>query len=309
MKKAMKMIFPAAVLAIMFSACNFNEQNFPGYDAGVAPTNKFAYTDSITDADMVAISKLGLVLDTTYADSLKTKALGGVNKYFNDVETPASRYIPLWLASKYKYGDPKSSVIVISPQYISSEGELQYVSEKYILDSSKVFNIYRNEIFSEAFTSNLGSFSAISKIGDDQKWIWKIYGGLGYAYANGFKVSPQDNEDWLISPAIDLSKRIDANLTFDNAINYDPGFYSKATLWVNDTWDGTTLDTLQWVRKEFTGGTGISWTFANSGPVSLLEYAGKSNVRIAFRYESKLSDAKCPGWEVANIKILESLEE
>jgi len=303
----MKKLFPAVVLAIVLSACNFNEQNFPGYDTGVAPTNKFAYTDSITAADMAEISKLALAYDTSFADSTITKALA-TNKYFTNAESPAYKYIPYWLASKYKYGDPKSSVVVISPQVLTAGGAVQYISEKYILDSSRVFSIYRNEIFAEPFKATLGGFTAYSAIGDEQKWIWKIYGGIGYAYMNGYKSGPQNNEDWLISPPIDLRKREDANLLFDNAINYDPGFAGKVSLWVNDSWDGVTYDTLQWVRKEFIGGTGINWTFVNSGPISLQEYAGKNNVRFAFRYECKATDAKVPGWEVANIKMLETVE-
>ncbi len=294
-------------LSLLFAACNFNEQNFPGYDAKIAPTNVFAYSDSLTTANMSEIIVLGWKAATNAADSTAMNYLV-LNKYFHDVNAPSYNYIPLWLANKYKYGDPKSTVEVTSIQYIADEGETQIIREKYVIDTAGVFRL-SPEIFSESFNTNLGKFTAFSKIGDEQKWTWKIYGGLGYAYMNGFKVAPQNNDDWLISPAIDLRKRVGAYLSFDNAINYDPGFLNKTTLWVNDSWDGATLDTLQWVRKEFVGGTGINWTFVNSGPISLTEYAGKSNIRFAFRYESKTTDAKCPGWEVANIKLLETVEE
>jgi len=307
MKKAMKMIFPAAVLALMFSACNFNEQNFPGYDAGVAPTNKFAYTDSITAADMVAISKLALPFDTTKADSAKTKALA-TNKYFIDTESPASKYIPLWLAKKYKYGDPKSFVVVITPQYITEEGELQYVKEKYILDSSRVFNIYNNEIFAESFVTSIGNFTAVSVTGA-QVWTWNTYKGVGYMKFSGYSSGNQNNEDWLISPAIDLSKRAGAYLRFDNTHKYGTVFTKEMTLWVTDHWDGSsTPDTINWVKKDFTRSLTNDYTFVNSGPVNMTEYAGKTNVRYAFRYLSNTVES-CPTWEVKNTQLIEALEE
>ncbi|HET9571733.1 MAG TPA: choice-of-anchor J domain-containing protein [Bacteroidales bacterium] len=303
----MKIFFPAAVLAIMFSACNFNEQNFPGYDDGVAPTNKFAYTDSITDADMIAISKMALAFDTTKTDSALTKELG-VNKYFKDNLSPASKYIPMWLAKKYKYGDPKSYVIVTTPQYIASEGELMYIKEKYVLDSSRVFHIYRNEIFAEPFLTSIGNFTAVSVVGA-QVWTWNTYKSVGYMKFSGYSGGNQNNEDWLISPAIDLSKRASAYLKFDNTHKYGTNFDKEMTLWVSDNWDGVaTPDTLNWVKKTFIKSLTNDYTFVSSGPVSLTEYANKSNIRIAFRYVSNTRES-CPTWEIKNVQVIESLEE
>lgn len=304
---AMKILFPAAVLALMLSACNFNELNFPGYDAGVAPTNKFAYTDSITEADMVAISKMALAYDTTKADSLQTKALA-TNKYFHNVDAPASKYIPIWLASKYKYGDYKSSVVVVSPQYIAEEGELQYIKEKYVQDSARRFNIYNNEIFAETFMTNITNFTAVSVTGA-QLWLWSSYKGEGFAKFSGYSSGNQNNEDWLISPAIDLTKRTTAFLLFDNTHKYGTKFEQEMTLWVTDTWDGTsTPDTLNWVKKSFTKSLTNDYTFVSSGPIDLSSYAGKTNIRFAFRYLSNTVES-CPTWEIKNVRVLESVEE
>ncbi len=303
----MKMILPAAVLAIMFSACNFNELNFPGYDDGVAPTNKFAYTDSITDADMIAISKMALAYDTTKVDSDATKALAK-EFFFRDDVSPASKYIPMWLAKKYKYGDPKSFVIVTTPQYITEEGEIQYIKEKYIQDSSRVFNIYRNEIFAESFVASIGNFKSISVVGA-QVWTWNTYKGVGYMKFSGYSSGNQNNEDWLISPPIDLSKRLSAYLKFDNTHKYGTVFSKEMTLWVSNNWDGvSTPDTLTWVKKDFIRSLTNDYTFVNSGPVMLNEFAGKSNVRFAFRYVSNTIES-CPTWEVKNTQIIETLEE
>lgn len=305
MKKIFKLLSAAALVAGLAS-CDFNEVNFPGYDDQVAPKNKFAYTDSVTEADMATISKLALKEAKTAADSAKAKALG-TNKYFHDVDAPAADYIPLWLATKYKYGDVKSSVTVVSPQYIAEEGELQYVKEKYVQDSTRKFKLYNAEIFSEPFLTSLGTFTAISVTGD-QKWAWSSYKGDGFAKISGYSNGNKDNEDWLISPAIDMSKRTEALLLFDNTHKFGTVSTKEMTVWVCRDWDGVSTDTLQWTRKMFTYSTTNDYTFVSSGAISLTEFAGKSNVRVAFRYLSN-SKESAPTWEVKNVRLLESLEE
>jgi hypothetical protein len=304
--KKIAYILPVFGLSLMLAACDFNELNFPGYDDEVAPTNVFAYEDSVTETDMADISKLGLKAATNTADSTAAKYLA-TNKYFHDIDAPASKYIPLWLATKYKYGDPKSYVLVTTPQYIAEEGEVQYITEKYILDSAYVFNIYNNEIYAETFMTSLGDFTALSVTGD-QKWYWSSYSGVGFAKISGYSSGNKDNEDWLISPAIDLSKRTDAVLLFDNTHKYGTVYTKEMTVWVTDNWDGTTLDTLQWVKKEFNRATGADYTFIAGGPIYLTEYAGKSGIRVAFRYLSNTAES-CPTWEINNFQVLETLEE
>lgn len=306
MKNEMKMIFSAAVLALLFSACNFNEQNFPGFDAGVTPTNKFAYSDSVTEADMAVISKLGLKAATNAADSAIIKEYLIDYKYFHDVDAPAYNYIPLWLASKYKYGDPKSTVEVVTPQYIAEEGEVQYILEKYVLDTAGVFKL-SPEIFSESFATNVWKFTAVSVSGD-QKWFWSSYGGVGFAKMSGYSGGNKVNEDWLISKALDLSKRTDAILLFENTHKFGTVYTKEMTLWVTDSWNGGTLDTLNWVKKNFVRAPGTDYVFVKSGPISLTEYAGKKNVRIAFRYVSNTVES-APTWEINNLQVLEALEE
>jgi hypothetical protein len=303
--KKIAYILPLFGLSLMLAACDFNELNFPGYDDEVAPTNVFAYEDSVTEADMADISKLGLAAATNATDSATAKALA-TNKYFHDVDAPAYNYIPLWLANKYKYGDPKSTVEVVTPQYIAEEGELQYIHEKYILDTAKVFKL-SPEIFSESFTTSMGKFTAISVSGN-QTWYWSSYAGVGFAKMSGYSSGNKVNEDWLISRAIDLTKRTDAILSFYNTHKYGTVFSKEMTLWVTDSWNGSTLDTLSWVKKDFIRAPGTDYTFVNSGYIYLTEFAGKKNVRIAFRYVSNAVES-APTWEINNVTVLETLEE
>lgn len=297
-------IIPIIGLSLVLAACNFNELNFPGYNADVAPTNIFSYEDSLVAADYVKISKI--LVDSNFvelnsADSAASKFIS-TNKYFTD-EFPAFKYIPLWLAQKYLYGDRKSSVMVTSSQYISEEGELQDVHQKYILDS--VWYFYAAEILNETFASSLGKFSVVSVVGD-QKWVWNSTYACGYI--NGFSSGNHDNEDWLISPALNFSKHLKIDFSFDHAHNF--GDSTQVSAWVTDMYVSGNPDSTQWKRLniQYSPWSRIGkFVFRTSGIIPLDEYAGKPNVHIALRYMSTIKGG--PQWEVRNFQVLEREEE
>lgn len=303
--KIYKNILTVLGLTLVFASCDFNELNFPGYDDGVPPTNVFAFDDSLVTADYTAISKLGLAVAVNAADSAAAKSIA-TNKYFTD-DAPSYKYIPLWLAKKYLYGDRKSSVMMTSSQYITEEGELQNVKEKYILDS--IWARYDAEILNETFLEDLGDFTAVSVAGP-QVWAWSTYKGDGFAKISGYSSGNIINEDWLISPAMDLTKRKKATLTFDHTHKYGvEDFSSQMTAWVTDDYQtGSTPDTLKWNKLTFTYQLSSGYIFGSSGPISLDDYAGKTNVRVAFRYQCD-DKVSAPTWEVQNVLVLEADEE
>jgi hypothetical protein len=303
--KQLNKIVPILGLSFLLVACDFNEVNFPGYDDEVAPTNVFAYEDSLVAADYDAISKLGLAVATNAADSAAALSIA-VNDMFNTSTAPASKYIPLWLAQKYLYGDNKSSVMVTSYQYVVDDLVSQYVQEKYILDS--VWYKYDAEILSETFLEDLGSFTALSVAGD-QSWYWSSYKGVGFAKMSGYSGGNKINEDWLISPAMNLTKRQAAIFTFDHTHKYGvEDFASQMTVWATDSYVSGNPDTLLWKKLAFNYNLSSSYTFASSDTILLDEYAGKSNIRVAFRYVSNDS-ISAPTWEVKNVLIVEPKKE
>ncbi len=325
MKKILYII-SILIITTTFAACNYNELNFPGYDDGVAPTNVFSYKDSLIADDYNSISKMALAVAKNAADTVAAKSIAS-NKYFTD-DAPSYKYIPLWLAKKYLYGDYKSSVMVTSLQYITEEGETQDVKEKYVICESlkntnntghtlyKHGDIYNSipwerydaEILSEKFATDLGKFTAVSVAGD-QKWVWSSYKGVGFAKMTGYSNGNIVNEDWLISPAMNLTKRKRAQLTFDHTHKYGVDNYaSQMTVWVTDNYQtGSTPDTLKWKKLKFNYQYSLTYAFGTSGPVSLNDFIGKDNVRIGFRYQSD-AVTSAPTWEVNNFMVMEPEE-
>jgi uncharacterized protein YkvS len=158
-------------------------------------------------------------------------------------------------------------------------------------------------LFEETFTSNFGSWSKQSVTGAQ---VWSLnttFGNPGScALMTGFASSTNNtNEDWLISPAINLSAVTSATLTFDNAsrfagnlievfvsTNYTSGAPSTAT-WV--PLSGYTLDL----------NTG-SYVWTASGPLDVSTYSGNTNFRVAFKYTSTTTASRT--WEIDNVKVV-----
>jgi ribulose bisphosphate carboxylase small subunit len=169
------------------------------------------------------------------------------------------------------------------------------------LDESKaIINTTENNIiYSETFASGLGQFKAKS-ISGDQVWAEN---SNGYAMMSGY-VSPANfaNEDWLISPEIDLSKVTTANMSFDHCTRYFANVTNEATVWVSENYvndsSPTTATWTQILTNPFSDPG--SWTFGSSGQISLTKYAGKK-ITIAFKYISTAT--KAGTWEMKNFLI------
>lgn len=157
-------------------------------------------------------------------------------------------------------------------------------------------------LFEESFTSNFGLWTKQSVVGA-QVWTTNTFGNPGLCAAmSGFASSTNNaNEDWLISPAINLASVTTATLTFDNAsrfagnlievfvsTNYTSGAPSTAT-WTALT--GYTLDT-----------NTSSYVWTASGPINISSYTGNSNFRVAFKYTSTTTASRT--WEIDNVKVV-----
>lgn len=124
--------------------------------------------------------------------------------------------------------------------------------------------------------------------------IWTrsdTYGWTGTAYKSNKNYAADSR---LVLPETDLTDYATATLTFSHACNY---FNANAAAMcsVEVTCDGvtTTLDGITWPDKD-------SWTFKESGDVSLNAFAGKK-ITIAFHYTSTSSVAGT--WEIKNVTV------
>jgi hypothetical protein len=169
------------------------------------------------------------------------------------------------------------------------------------LDDVKLTDPRMVALFEEPFTTNFPNWTKFSVIGA-QVWTLNATNGNpgNCADMNGFAGGAQNNEDWLISPAIDLTATTTPKLTFQTSRPFSGTAlvvlastnYSGSGAPSAATWTQLTLPS---------GALATSLTWKDSGNVSLTAFAGQSNVRIAFKYVSTTAGAS--QWRVDNVKV------
>ena len=149
--------------------------------------------------------------------------------------------------------------------------------------------------YEEAFASNQGDFvieDIVKPTGVAA--VWTFDSGYSCMKATGYVGGTRyETESMLVSPWIDLTGVLGAEVTFKNAYNYvtTPGDYF--TLWVKTNDAGA-----EWTKLTISNyGTGsFKW---GDAAVDLAEYVGK-NVKVAFKYVSGGDDTSTGTWEIKN---------
>ena len=154
----------------------------------------------------------------------------------------------------------------------------------------------------EGFDTDLGTWSGYSVVGE-QVWIWDNFGvPPGCAKMNGYAGGPIANEDWLISPSLDLENFETVSFSFDHARNYasNDGLYVLVSTDYDGTSDPSTNGTWNDLTSMFTFPEQGSWDFIPAGDEDVTMYTGASTY-FAFKYTSTDSDAST--WEVDNVLV------
>ena len=158
--------------------------------------------------------------------------------------------------------------------------------------------------FEESFSSNFPNWEKRSLIGSQ---VWTLdtqYGNPGScAKMSGYANSTNNaNEDWLISPVLNMSSLATATLSFDTATKFNG---SPLKILISRDYNGlgnpssATWTTLSGTLSPSTG----NYVWTGSGNIDLSSFTGSGNsaVYLAFKYTSTTSASAT--WEVDNVKI------
>jgi len=245
-----------------------------------------------------------------------------VTRYFGNLKTEAT----IWYSSDYDEGLPNTGTWKQLKTYPFSEsgnwtlttshelsldscaGKKVYIAFKYLSTLSKAGTWELNNFlvqegipsdiyFYEAFDSSLGSFTTDNKLGAQVWAIGSSSSGV-YALSSGFANGVSNaNEDWLISPTINLTGKTSAKLSFDHAINKGivANMQTNHTLWLSadngTTWEQITIPIYP---------AGNAWTFVNSGDITIpSKFMGISTFKFAFKY--LCSTTESASWEIRNV--------
>lgn len=158
-------------------------------------------------------------------------------------------------------------------------------------------------IFEETFAN----FSAWTKYSVSGAQVWTVdltYGNPGAcAKMSGFASNVNNvNEDWLISPSINLSAITSATLTFDNVCKFAG---NDIEVFISSNYSGSGAPSAAtWTPLSGNLDTNVSGSYVwkPSGPINISAFTGNGNVRIAFKYTSTATASKT--WEVDNVKVI-----
>jgi hypothetical protein len=156
-------------------------------------------------------------------------------------------------------------------------------------------------IFSEPFSASLGGFTGFSVTGA-QLWNWTTYGATMTGFANSIN---NENEDWLISPTVDLtSYHKTGKISFSHAINKGDiaNVQTNHTLWISTDFTGNDPSGGTWTQLTIpVYPPGNTWTVIKSGDVIIPpSFLGKK-IRFAFEYKSSTTESAT--WEIIGVKV------
>lgn len=155
-------------------------------------------------------------------------------------------------------------------------------------------------LFVEAFETDFPTWTAYSVKGA-QVWSPNTYGNPGKCAAmSGYDGGNVENEDWLITPAIDLSNVSGATLNFQTAKNY---YGNVLEVYMSTDYAGGDPNSSgTWTQLSATLSPG-SWAWTDSGDIDVSAAAG-GNLFIAFKYTSTTSGSAT--YEVDNVSVVEN---
>lgn len=157
-------------------------------------------------------------------------------------------------------------------------------------------------LYKDGFETSWTDWTKVSVTGAQEWQLDTQYGNPGNcAKMSGFASGNNVNEDWLISPVIDLSSVDGALLSFQTASKF-----SGNPLEVKISTDYTSGDPTSATWTDVSGNLDLdtsNYVWTNSGNIDISSFTG-TNVRLAFKYTSTSSASTT--WEIDNIKILKN---
>lgn len=255
--------------------------------------------------DLVRLSNVKFLASDAnliWADPISQTSL---NHYLRDID---SNVLIVRTSNYAKFAQQKTpsgigSIVGIATAYSGTNQMAIRVPEEANMNGSSFGPAYLSKDFNDNSLTS-GGWTQASVIDPSVMWSVSSFSGAVFAKISGFYSSTNHNtENWLISPAIDLSASSNPVLMFKTAAKFAG---TVLEVWVSTTYTSGTPSPSNWTQLS---GFNLSpnnpgnyaWTSSCTIPLSGYRSA---TTRIAFRYQSKTTGATT--YEVDDIKIREN---
>ena len=154
------------------------------------------------------------------------------------------------------------------------------------------------------------SFNKFTKVSVEGTQTWRYNGSYGASMSGYQNSTTHPNEDWFISPAIDLEDCASATLTFSHAFGPKAEIPTSAskkaqyTIWVSNDFEGD-VKTATWTQLSGLQYGTTAWQYISSGNITIPKEKLAANCRIAWKYVCSSSSAT---WEIKNISLVATAE-
>ena len=153
-------------------------------------------------------------------------------------------------------------------------------------------------IVNESFaTGTLGVFKQFSVSGPDV-WKYGTYSGKYYAQITGYD-SGQPNEDWLISPAVNMDSYYDESLIFETATKYGSPAGTLKLFYSTDYIGSDSPSAATWTEISPINLSTGNFTWVSSGNIDFSAITG-NKVYFAYKFTCTTNS---PTWELTNIRL------
>ena len=150
--------------------------------------------------------------------------------------------------------------------------------------------------------NSFNTFTSVSVAGT-QRWSFDSeYGAKMSGYQNN---ATHTNEDWLISPALDLEGCSSATLTFLHAfgpkaqVPTSSSQKAQYTIWVSNDFEGD-VESATWTQLSGMEYGTTAWGYVSSSDITIPTENLKANCRVAWKYICTSSSAT---WEIKNVSV------
>lgn len=262
--------------------------------------SNFAFTSKLIKLENVQF----IASDTTgtYADgyALTSQNRTLTDSLGNEVIVRSSGYANF--ANKKVISGCGDAIFIVSRYSSTIQLLIRNINELNLTGKRFAIGNEGSTIFYQSFESDFGNFTTYNVKGDQ---VWNINYSTatmtGYANSTNF-----ENEDWLISPEIDLTNETVAAFSMEYIARYFNDLNNDITLQVSTNYEtGKEPSSATWTTIPASWVSGADWnTFATTN-VDISQFAGKK-VHVAVKYSSTAT--KAGTLEVKSISVLNKID-